>query len=257
MLCTEVDTPFGKVWLNGVDTGRPVLLCLHGAFAEFEPFQVHSLLFDVFHAHLPGNHCPHLDATTLGVWAAAYSRALQVEFPGRTVAIVGISTGAVLALAMRSPHIGHLVLVEPPLRPAAAWPLHALRTQAPEWGAAFLWNVLGIGPDRIEDRDYRHLLAQLTIPATVLLGSEPLEPKRPFQRMPSLVDEDTRAALAAHPTVEIWHAEGVGHNIPRDAGDLLQRALDRSAEVILHAGVTISRSHAEELYANGILRRDR
>lgn len=257
MSCNEVDTPFGKVWLHGVDTGRPVLLIIHGAFAEFEAIgQVHSLLFDVFQVHLPGNHCPALEATSLGVWAAAYSRALQAQFPERTVAVAGMSTGALVALALRSPQVKHLVLVEPPLRPATAWPLHGLGRTAPAWGADFLWNVLGIGPDRVEERDYTHLMAHLATPATVLLGSEPLMPRRPFERMPSLIDEETRTVLAAHPLVEVWEAEGAGHNIPRDAGDLLERALDRSAEVILRSAVSLKRNHVEALYAAGILQRN-
>ena len=84
--------------------------------------------------------------------------------------------------------------------------------------------MLGVDEHRQEDRDYRHLLAGLRVPAHVFLGQEPLGEPRAFTEMPSLVDAQDRAALAAHPLVTLTVAPG-GHHVARRNVDALFAAL--------------------------------
>ena len=122
----EVETPFGPIWLRGRDTGRPAVVLIHGAFSAPEPVaRVRADGLDFFVAHLPGNHCPDLSATNIGVWGAAYRYAVEHGLGGRDHVVVGVSTGALIALAMRSRGLRQLVLAEPPLWPAEIWPLRS------------------------------------------------------------------------------------------------------------------------------------
>jgi pimeloyl-ACP methyl ester carboxylesterase len=230
----EVETRFGPVWLWGEDTGRPVILILNGAFADVEGIgSVRSQVFDVFNAHLPGNHCPDLVRTNIGVWSSAFGEALARAFPERPLLVAGISTGALIALGLRSPSLKRLVLVEPPLWPTVTWPFREFPGQTPDWGDDMLWNVFGVGSGRFEPRDYRHLLDNLQCPAIAIVGSIPLQPPREGQGLPSLVDEESRRRLEAHPLVELRVAAGVGHNIPRDASHVLASALRDAADRVL------------------------
>lgn len=233
----EIETPFGPIWLWGRDTGKPVLLVIHGAFAGREGFGPIPLTdVDVFEAHLPGNHCPELIAPNLGVWSAAFGHAVRTRFGDRHVGVVGVSTGALIGLGMHAPQVKRLLLIEPPLRPSLAWPLWKLRTEAPDWGREMVRQVFGVGPLDVEARDYSHLLAALTKPTIALLGGVPLMPIRDFKSMPSLVDEASRADLRAHRFVQVREVPGVGHNVPRDAPAALTKAV-ADLRVALHAGV--------------------
>ena len=110
-----------------------------------------------------------------------------------------MSVGALVALAMRSQHAGHLVLVEPPLRTGRVWPFRKLALTPPPGAEAFLWNVLGVSQTAQEDRDYSALLDGLTCPALALVGAEPLLPERPFTIMPSLLDK-----MISHTRIFDW-----------------------------------------------------
>jgi pimeloyl-ACP methyl ester carboxylesterase len=223
-----VETSLGEVWLDGRDTGRPLLVVILGSFSE--PDELHDTqerfgALDVLRLHLPGNHCPELAATSIGAFAAAFSEALATRFPGRPYAVLGVSTGGLVALSMRGAGLRQILAIDPPLLTGDAWPLRGLADRAPPGFETYLWNVLGVAPGRWEPRDYTPALAGLTAPATVIVGDVPLDPERPLRRWPSLVSEAARTSLAAAARVRLQVAAGAGHNIPFDAPLVLVDAI--------------------------------
>lgn len=227
----EVETSLGPVWLWGRDTGRPILLVITGAFAAADLFwrmQAHFPTADILRVHLPGNHCPELAETSVRAFAAAIDEALAARWPDRPVMALGLSVGGLVALALRSPMVRRLVVVEPVLLTDGVWPLELFRTQAPPGGETFVRNIFGVGPDGTEPRDHSWVLDGLIVPTLALIGDEPLGAPRNFDRMPTLVSPEALARLAAHPRVEVEMVPGAGHNIPRDAEMPLHRAVVRS-----------------------------
>lgn len=223
---TTVPTPFGDVVFRGDLTGRPVALLIGGAFeAERAYCHVQDYLpgLDALVAHLPGNHCPPLSDWSVRTWAKAYSAALDC-LCGPPAVVAGVSTGALVALAMKT---SRLVLAEPPLRPHLAWPLQEFRTQGPPDRWPFVSSVFGVYPDRIESRDYSPLLAEVSVPTIALVGGDALGEVRHFEQMPSLVDPLSMADLAAHPMVDLRILPGVGHNVHYKAGRAFVDAIKR------------------------------
>jgi pimeloyl-ACP methyl ester carboxylesterase len=214
------ETPLGPVELHGRDTGRPVQLVITGAFASSNTLELNQERFpdlDVWRSHLPGNHSPALAATSVGVFAAAISQALRQRLAGRTASVIGLSVGALVAMALDPSLVDRLLLVEPPLRPDRVWPLLQLRNAMPPGGEDFVWQVFGVAADRTEPRDYSALLDRLSRPATVVLGGDALLPERERVGWPSLVDDESRARLAAHPGLEVRVMAGAGHHILKEA----------------------------------------
>lgn len=227
----EVSTRRGPLWLWGRDTGRPVLLVISGAFAS-DDFLVRSQIVhpdvDVLRTHLPGNHCPVLDEVSMRAYVDAYDEALGILCAGRVITVLGASVGGVLGLGLRCASIGSRVIIEPPLLAAGLWPLHPLREQAPAGSGAFLLNILGIGPDDEQPVDHSWVLDGLDGAVTVLLGSDPSYPPREVDRVPSLVVPAARMRLERHSAITVQVAEGAGHNVPRDAPDVMHRAILRA-----------------------------
>lgn len=222
--------------MRGADTGRPVLFTVAGAFSH--PDYLYRLPgffpeLDVWRAQLPGNHCPELVANSIGVFGAAYAEALAQRLQGRPAAILGVSVGALVALAMRAPEAAALVLVEPPLQTGEVWPLRAYPASAPPGSEAFLWNVLGVSATAHEPRDYSGLLSTIACPTRALLGGVPLMPERKAEVLPSFVDEASRALLRAHPSIEVVECPDAGHNVPKLANaafvDAIRWAQDQLA----------------------------
>jgi pimeloyl-ACP methyl ester carboxylesterase len=224
----EVQTSLGPVWFFGQSTGRPILLIITGAYAgETLLDHTHTAFpgHDVLRAHLPGNHCPQLVATSIGAYAAAYTEALEAVALGRPVAVVGLSTGALVAMALRNRCVRALVAVEPPLLTEHLWPLdERLQRSTPE-DAEFVWAVFGIGRGPIVGRNYASVLESLSVPTTVLIGDIPLLPRRPLETIPSLVDDQARALLGRNPHVRIVVVPNAGHNIPRQGTLVMLKAM--------------------------------
>lgn len=225
---TEIETRYGTVRMRGPDTGRPVLFTVAGAFSH--PNYLYRLPgffpdLDVWRAQLPGNHCPELAATSIGVFGAAYAEALAARLKGRKAVILGVSVGALVALAMRAPEAAALILVEPPLRTREVWPLRAYPASAPPGSEAFLWNVLGVSAVGQEPRDYTGLLDGVACPTRALIGGVPLLPERVAEVLPSFVDEESRARLRAHPRIEVVECPGAGHNVPKLADRAFRDAI--------------------------------
>jgi len=216
----RVETPLGPIELLGRDTGAPVQLVITGAFASSNTLELNQQRFpelDVWRTHLPGNHSPPLVATSVGVFAAAISHALRQRLAGRTASVIGLSVGALVAMALDPALVGRLLLVEPPLRPDRAWPLAQLLDAMPPGGEDFVWQVFGLAEGRAEPRDYTGLVERLRRPAKVVLGGDALLPERERTGWPSLVDADSRRRLAAHPGIEVEVLAGAGHHVLKEA----------------------------------------
>jgi pimeloyl-ACP methyl ester carboxylesterase len=216
-------TTFGPVPLTGRLTSktRPLLFVVRGSF----PVRDHLVSLserlpeaDVILVHLPGMHSPFFADSSPVTFAAAFDEILA-ELAYERVATLGISVGGVVAMAMKHPAIKRSVLVDTPLTTAELWPLVAeyRRISAERLdGAAWIQSLFGIYSDRIEERDYRPLLAALRVPTTALIGSDDLGMPREFSRTPSLVSEADRALYSASSWVEPVVVEDVGHNIPAE-----------------------------------------
>lgn len=236
----EVETPFGPVWLWGRDTGRPLVVVATGAFAEpwvYDRLQLALPEVDVARFHLPSNHSPPLTPNNLGTISRGLTTALEALYPGRATAIFGLSTGALVALAVSAPQVRRLVLVEPFLRTAHAWPLHDLpRVAKDDAQRELLWNVLGVAEGRVEERDYRHLLDRLTVPAVALVGNTALGERRAISQMPSLVGEADRALLRDHPMIRLFELDG-GHDVAaRSLAELFRYIADCARALCAEAG---------------------
>jgi pimeloyl-ACP methyl ester carboxylesterase len=234
------ETPYGPIVLVGeaeaFGSERPLVVGLAGAFAipRGPLFQLARALApeaDIVSGHLPGNHCPPLISASVGIYAAAYSHALNEAFPHRRLIACGLSIGGLVALALRVPAVRRALIVEPPLVMSKLWPLWpTLRERlAREPGnadlAAFVRNVFGVDATSIEERRYEHLLQGISVPTQVQVGDRPLFPKQPFTALPSLVDEPERALMAAHPSIELTVVPGCGHNVPQENAPAFINAL--------------------------------
>lgn len=228
-------TTAGEIWLwaetEMLPAGRPVVLFINGAFSIARPrsYELPGLLPGavVLNAHLPGNHCPRLNAHTVEVYAGAYTEVLdQIGRPG---VVIGASIGALLSLGITSPWVKGLVLLEPPLQTGKLWCVienfRAKLAAAPcdDDLREFLWNVFGVSETTLENRDYRPLLDGLARPGWAAFGELPLMPPRPFKALPSLVDEPERLLLAAHPLLRTEVVPTVGHNVPGRAISYVRR----------------------------------
>ncbi|THD79260.1 MAG: alpha/beta hydrolase [Phenylobacterium sp.] len=211
----KVATDLGQIWFWGRDRGKPLVLMITGAMAPADVWAGEFDELDYLRVHLPGNHCPPLAETSIAAFARSIDQALAMNFSGRPVFVAGISMGALVGLAMRSPELRGALLIEPPLRTRHLWSVQRMPMEAglTEQDLLLLKNVLGVSKAGSEPRDYTHLLAGLRVRTTVVVGSEPLLPKRKVARVPSVVDDDDRALLAAHPLVRIVLVEGAGHAV--------------------------------------------
>jgi pimeloyl-ACP methyl ester carboxylesterase len=211
-----VETSLGPIHFRGRDTGKPILLLITGSFASENTADRLADRFpamDCLRAHLPGNHCPQVAHVSIGIFAGAFTEALDRRFSGRPVVVTGLSIGGLVALAIRARMLRGILAVEPLLVSDEAWPLLNLRTQAPPGNEDFLWNILGIGPDKVERRDYRPMLGNLTTPTYVILGDEVPPVGEWPEYMPGLLGPLSRQALASHPKITVDQLTNVGHNI--------------------------------------------
>jgi hypothetical protein len=220
---TIAATSFGPIPLwtlpGSLESDKPVILCITGAWATPEdmtglPAAV-APDWDALIMRLPGNGTPELSETSVEAWGRAVDDLIAQRLAHRVVMIMGLSIGALVALAARSPQIRRVLAIEPPLSTAKLWPmvggLGLMWIQHPE-RRPVIEIIFGVSDAEIEDRCYHGLFAG-GAPAEVLVGDVPLQPQRSLPRYPSFLDEADRAWLAALPGVTVREAPGAGHNI--------------------------------------------
>lgn len=223
---------------------RPLLLAVSGVFPPTD--YKHELIdtfpdTDVLVSPLPGMETAVAMGITLEAMSAAYDEALALLAPGRSVVAYGISTGALVTLGLRSSHIVRHVAQEPFFSTADLWPFidneqERLRNRSESRElAAFHRTLFGIEVDRVENRDYGHLLDNIPTPLDVIVGQLPLLPRRNLPTWPSFTKAEHLARLRTMPGVAIHIGpEGSGHHV--EAGEqgvalvqrVLRAALDRS-----------------------------
>lgn len=208
----EVPTSLGPLWFYGRPSGRPTLLVITGIGAQASVMDhLPPLLpdLDVLRMHLPGNHSPRLAESSVEAFSLGLNEALQ-QVVTAPLAIMGLSAGGLVAMGVRHPGLASLLLLDPPFRTTGASPLKAPELVAfdPEMFAALL------------DRDFSHLIDELTVPTEVLAGS--LGAVERDGRPPTLVDQAARERLAEHPLVTLTVVPGLGHLVQRDREAFVQ-----------------------------------
>jgi hypothetical protein len=135
--------------------------------------------------------------------------------------------GALVAAGLRTAAIEGKVFIEPFFSTSKLWALSEfLRMKVRSDNAGFwrwAWPILGISPDRAEDRSYADLL-RADAPIVAVMGDIPLLPPRMVVGLPSLTDDDDRGLLLAA-GARIVTASG-GHGVPLSDPDAVARALD-------------------------------
>jgi hypothetical protein len=225
-------TPFGEVWLWGkpaaFDGDRPLVLVIRGAMPLRHALEwLQPSEADIVFAHLPGFHSPVLVASSIGVFIAAFDVVIRQAFADRSIVVLGVSAGAIVAAGLRAPQLAARVLIEPFFSTAKLKPLAAvvrrLLADANEPYRRWVWHVLGIALDAVEDRRYGHLLTP-DLPIYAVVGDVPLS-QPPPAALPSLTDDADRALLI-EAGADLRVARG-GHDMPsEDPGAIVAAMLD-------------------------------
>lgn len=227
----DTQTALGPVpvWRRGRgESDLPLVLVIRGAFPpahHMEDLQLSGA--DAAFLHLPGFFSQTLTTTSIAAFAAAFDQVLAARFSGRTIVLLGVSTGALVALAMRAAEIRTRVLVEPVIRPAKAWPLvQVLRrvlVQYPQPAeAAWVEAIFGVTAEGVGALDYSEMV-NARVPTWALVGSEP---SQPTLALPSLLDEADRRLLEDR-GLEVRIAPG-GHDVPANAPQLLMETVSEA-----------------------------
>jgi hypothetical protein len=219
------------------DRARPALLIISGSFAPsgfmheyVDAFRGASVLV----AELPGMRSGWMSPTVAQV-RESFDELIDELLPGRPAVVCGLSTGCLVSLGLKAPTILRHAAVEPFLSTETLWPFikDALQRLANEPDrsslAEYLWTFFGIKPDRLENRDYLHLLRDLQIRTEVLVGELALLPERPTPQWPSFTSEEERRYWRNHPlaTLHVGPA-GSGHGVAMsEAADFLKRLIHR------------------------------
>jgi pimeloyl-ACP methyl ester carboxylesterase len=206
--------------------GRPFVLAVSGAFDSVGRFNRLPALLpeaDVALSHLPGNlGAPELRESSVAAFCEAYGAALDAI--ARPAVLLGASIGGVVALGVRSRFVQGVVALDPPLRTSGLWPLipnvQAMLAQTggkEPWRVRFAAGVLGITTQSAPGLDHGWVLDGVRGSVVALVGGEPLEPPRRVSRLPSLVSQSDRAALAGA-GIDVREVPGAGHDLAGDAG---------------------------------------
>jgi hypothetical protein len=222
-------TTFGEVPLWGrLEAGKPLLFVIRGAFPQRDHLrELVELLpdYSVGLVHVPGMHSPFFADQSVAAFGQAFDEIVDA-FGGPTV-VLGVSIGGVCAMAMRSRHIAHRVLLGAPLQTGGLWQLtERLRDRiglSPEH-AAWIESLFGVTPTEVVNRDYRALVRPSDI---VILCSDPLGEPRDYDRPPSVVPDEDRAAYRAA-GARVIVAPDSGHDLVRDAYGLVLATVEEA-----------------------------
>lgn len=217
---------------------RPLILAIPGALQD--PHALVGLIAqtpqaDVAIALLPGMFSPLLDETSVAAFASAFDEVIAARFSGRDILRCGFSVGGLVAMAMRAGQA--FVAVDSPLTTDGLWPLieplrKVMAQGEPDRVPGWVWAVLGIGPDRIENRDYRPLLANLNVPGIYVIAGQPLEPPRNLPRPPGAMTPEDRDLVSATPGVTPLVAAGSGHGVLVEAPRAVMLAIERGLALL-------------------------
>ena len=215
--------PLGFVGRLHTDQVRPSLLVVTGSFPPegyLHDLVSHFRGANVLIANMPGMskvfwaNAPSVAGATQGLEDAV--RRLLPEGP---IVAFGSSTGNILSLGLRLPNIRRRVADEPFFQTGDLWPFIANSRERMKLNpggvqmAGYFWEYFGIGPDKLENRDYRHLLENITVPTDILVGQSPLMPQRALPIWPSFTSQSDREMLAGNPLVTLHQGPpGSGHN---------------------------------------------
>jgi hypothetical protein len=219
--------PLGIVGRVYADS-RAALLAVNGSFPP--PGQLHDLIthftgVSVVIVNLPGmGGAPWANATVSGL-TESLEQTVRLLLPSAPIVAFGASTGNLLSLGLRLPNICRRVALEPFLETGELWPFIANSRERLEMNLPrahtghyaylkdYLWEVFGVASDKLENRDYRRLLDNITVPTDVMVGELPLLPRRRTDIWPSFTSAKDRASLAANPLVTFHEGPaGTGHS---------------------------------------------
>ncbi|CAN7555103.1 alpha/beta hydrolase [Phenylobacterium sp. LjRoot225] len=216
-------------------SAKPLVLAITGAFAGPDDLsrlpEVMSPMAEAAVLHIPGIGAPLLSDPSIEGFSSAVGELIDQLFADRRVVVLGVSIGAVAALGVRARSVRRIVAVEPLLATAALWPMadslraHLAGLPADSPIHPLFAQLFGVSREAIAPRLYHQVLDGLAVPVDVVLASEPLHPRRPVARMPSLVDAPERALLASLPRVRMHLARGAGHNVQGQASKTLKELL--------------------------------
>jgi hypothetical protein len=221
-----VQTSQGPLYLAGrlhVDPATPALVAMGGIWTPRD--FLHDLVnsfpdVSVIIIPLPGMGGSLTRTFEIGPLTRSLDEGISALFPRTPVVAYGVSTGSLVTLGLRAPQVVRQVALEPFFRTAPLWAFHEtarafLAAESHKQGPRIAADqIFGLTETGLVDRDYRGLLADLKTPLDVILADQPLEPRRPFESLPSLTSAADRAALAVHPRVTV-HAgpPGSGHDL--------------------------------------------
>ncbi|HEX3366200.1 hypothetical protein [Phenylobacterium sp.] len=217
--------PFGFIGRLHTDRRRPSLLAVNGSFPQKD--YLHDLPdafpgANVLMVHVPGMGKTPWSGRSAADLTIGLQEAVSLLFRDLPLVVFSASTGNLLALGLTNPNICRRVCVEPFFQTERLWPFidyarGELERHPKDAGKAqFLWDFFGITPDRLENRDYRHLLDCVTQPTDVVCGSvllgEPPDDREVI--WPSFTLAEEREALAANPLVTLHPSPpGFGHAV--------------------------------------------
>jgi hypothetical protein len=221
--------PLGFIGRLHTDRQRPALLIVNGSFPS--KTHRHDLIdrfpgANVLIANLPGMGGVPWATPTVADLTEGLGEAVARLLPEVPIVAFGASTGNLLSLGLRLPNIRRRVMLEPFFQTKDLWPFidNSRKRMAGNPGntamAHYFWEFFGIAQDRVENRDYRRLLDNITVPTDALMGGAPLLPAREIEMWPSFTSQEDREALAAHPRVTMLvGAPDTGHAFGMMFGD--------------------------------------
>jgi hypothetical protein len=242
----EVTTRLGvvRLWTSPrkADPTRPLVFAIPGILAPEDDIvslgEGLGLIGDMCLMQLPSRRGAALSSCAFPELSALVGELLENRFPDRPVVLLGISSGAVIALGVRAANLARVVAVEPPLVTEGLWPVigplgEHLRQARDPAATAFAVEAFGVSETGVVARNHVSVLDGLNVPVDVVLGETPLQPQRELSRFPSLVDAPERQRLAGTPGVRVHVARGAGHNVlgqaPRAVKAVVLEACRRAA----------------------------
>lgn len=157
---------------------------------------------------LPGFIAPTFNSYRVEAITEAFDEALEIAIPGRSVRLIGVSTGAIVALRMRSPQIAGILAVEPFLDSAAAWPLA-------QWATGLTGELSRFCAEFFRLPGQGRLFSVSPVaPLDVLCGDVPLGRPRALPSWPSLCGEADE--LLFRRVARSFQRVRGGHDLPRE-----------------------------------------